>query len=56
LELEFVYNDERYLKCRKFKDGARGEIHASLGKGEAEIHTRVKPMATEQALAEAFFF
>jgi hypothetical protein len=56
LELEFVYNDERYLKCRKFKDGSYGEIHASLGKGEIEIYTRVKPMATEQALAEAFFF
>ena len=56
LELEFVYSDERYLKCRKFKDGSRGEIHASLGKGETDVFTRVKPMATEQALAEAFFF
>ncbi len=56
LELEFVYNDERYLKCRKFKDGARGEIQASLGKGKEKIFTRVKPLAAEQALAEAFFF
>ena len=50
------FNDERYLKCRKFKDGSRGEIAASLGKGEEKIFTRVKPLATEQALAEAFFF
>ena len=56
LELEFVYNDERYLKCRKLKDGSRGEIEASLGKGEEKIFTRVKPLADEQALAEAFFF
>lgn len=56
LELEFIYNDERYLKCRKFKDGSRGEIEASLGKGEEKIFTRVKPLAAEQALAEAFFF
>lgn len=56
LELEFVYNDDRYLKCRKFKDGSRGEIAASLGKGEDIICTRVKPLAAEQALAEAFFF
>lgn len=56
LELEFAYNDDRYLKCRKFKDGSRGEIAASLGKGEDVICTRVKPLAAEQALAEAFFF
>jgi hypothetical protein len=56
LELEFVYQDERFLRCRKFKDGSRGQIHASLGKGEETIFTRVKPMAAEQALAEAFFF
>ena len=56
LELEFIYSDERFLKCRKFKDGSRGEIQASLGKGEETICTRVKPLATEQALAEAFFF
>ncbi len=56
LELEFVYHDERFLKCRKFKDGSRGEIEASLGKGEEKICTRVKPLADEQALAEAFFF
>jgi hypothetical protein len=56
LELEFIYNDERFLKCRKFKDGSRGEIDANLGKGHETICTRVKPLAAEQALAEAFFF
>jgi len=56
LELEFVYNDERFLKCRKFKDGSRGQIEADLGKGADHIVTRVKPLAAEQALAEAFFF
>jgi hypothetical protein len=56
LYLEFVYDDERYLKCRKFKEGSRGEIRASLGKGEETIAARVKPLTAEQALAEAFFF
>jgi hypothetical protein len=56
LELNFVYNDERYLKCRKFKDGSRGQIEADLGKGKESIVTRVKPLAAEQVLAEAFFF
>lgn len=56
LELEFVYNDDRYLRCRKFKDSSRAEIEASLGKGEERICTRMKPLLTEQALAEAFFF
>ncbi len=56
LELEFIYNDERFLKCRKFKDGSRGEIDANLGKGQETICTRVKPLAAEQAFAEAFFF
>ena len=56
LELEFSYNDDRFLSCRKFKDGSRGEIEADLGKGVDHIFTRVKPLATEQALAEAFFF
>lgn len=56
LELEFVYNDDRFLKYRKFKDGSLGQIEASLGKGKEQIPIRVKPLETEQALAEAFFF
>jgi len=56
LELEFVYEDERYFTYRKFKDGSRAEINASLGKGNETICTRVKPLAPEQVLTEAFFF
>lgn len=56
LELELVYEDQRYFNCRKFKQGARGEINASLGKGEVSICTRMKALAPEQVLAEAFFF
>lgn len=56
LVLEFIYDDERFLRCRKFKDGSLGEIEASLGHGPEKITNRVKSLTLEQALAEAFFF
>ena len=56
LVLEFVYDDERFLRCRKFKDGSMGEIEAYLGQGQEKITARVKPLSAEQALAEALFF
>jgi glucose-6-phosphate dehydrogenase assembly protein OpcA len=56
LALELAYQDERYFKWRKSPNGSLGEIEADLGKTEEVIPTRVKPLAFEQALAEAFFF
>ncbi len=56
LSLEWSYDDERYLKWRKLADGSRGEIDAYLGKSKEHIPTNVKPLAPEQALAEALFF
>ncbi|ADE55218.1 glucose-6-phosphate dehydrogenase assembly protein OpcA [Coraliomargarita akajimensis] len=56
LIMEWVYEDKRFLTWRKFNDGSRGEIVANLGKGEERIPTRVKPLPSEQALAEALFF
>ncbi len=56
LSLELKYSDDRYFKWRKFKDGSLGEIEAYLGKAKEKIPTRVKPLAPEQALAEALFF
>jgi hypothetical protein len=56
LALELAYNDDRFFKWRKFPNGSLGEIEAYLGKSKETIPTRVKPLAFEQALAEAFFF
>jgi len=56
LSLEWEYDDDRYFKWRKFRDGSLGEIEASLGKSIQTIPTRVKPLAPEQALSEALFF
>ena len=56
LTMDWSYNDDRCLHWRKFRDGARGEIEASLGKAHELIPTRVKPLPSEQALAEALFF
>ena len=56
LSLEWKFNDDRYFKWRKFRDGSFGEIQASLGKAVEKIPTRIKPLAPEQALSEALFF
>lgn len=56
LALELAYQDNRFFKWRKCPNGSLGEIEADLGKSEETIPTRVKPLAFEQALAEAFFF
>ena len=56
LALDFAYQDERFFKWRKCPNGSLGEIEACLGQSEEVIPTRVKPLAFEQALAEAFFF
>ena len=56
LSLELTYEDERFFKWRKCPNGSLGEIEAYLGKSEETIPARVKPLAYEQALAEAFFF
>ncbi len=56
LELEWHYADERYFRWHKQKDGPLGEIRASLGASEERLPTRVKPLTTEGALAEALFF
>jgi hypothetical protein len=56
LALEFSYTDGRYFKWRKFAEGSMGEIHASLGKAEEKISTRMKPLGPEQTIAEALFF
>ena len=56
LALELAYEDERYFKWSKCPNGSLGEIEACLGPSAEVIPTRVKPLAFEQALAEAFFF
>ena len=56
LKLEWTFEDDRYFKWRKFKDGSLGEIEAYLGKTHERIPTRVKPLTAEQTLAEALFF
>lgn len=56
LALELAYDDERFFNWRKFKDSSLGEIEAYLGKSKEKIPTSVKPLAPEQALAEALFF
>ena len=56
LALELVYQDERFFKWQKCPSGSLGEIEAHLGPAQETLPTRVKPLAFEQAIAEAFFF
>lgn len=56
LMLEFSYSDERYFRAKKFANGSMGELEANLGKSVEKVSARVKPLAAEQAIAEALFF
>lgn len=56
LAIEFKYSDNHYFRWKKFKEGSLGEIEAYLGKQKEHITTRVKPLPTEQSIAEALFF
>jgi len=56
LAMDWTYADDRYLHWRKLTDGSRGEIEAFFGKSRERIPIRIKPLPSEQALAEALFF
>jgi hypothetical protein len=56
LALEFTYADGRYFKWRKFTEGSMGEIQACLGNTAEAVSTRMKPLDSEQVIAEALFF
>jgi hypothetical protein len=56
LAMEWSYGDGRYLKWQLFREGSRAEIEIKFGDTVERIPTHLKPLAPEQALAEAFFF
>ena len=56
LAMEWSYDDGRYLKWQLFREGSRAEIEIKFGETAERIPTHLKPLAPEQALAEAFFF
>lgn len=56
LAMEWSYGDGRYLKWQLFSEDSRAEIEIKFGDTVERIPTHLKPLAPEQALAEAFFF